>query len=72
MDIFVMKLIKTNGSAVITCCYLARNLFLVIFILLWQQQIQYIGASNYLLLRCSQSQTNMFACDKTSIQVERV
>lgn len=38
-----------NGPAITTYCYLAHNLFLVIFILLWQQQIQQIDASNSLV-----------------------
>lgn len=66
MSVFIMKLLNRWVSNYYLL--LAHNLFLVIFVLLWQQQIEWIDASNSLLLCTSQSQTKMFACNKTATQ----
>lgn len=68
MSVFMMKLLNRWVSNYYLL--LAHNLFLVIFVLLWQQQIEWIDASNSLLLCTSQSQTKMFAYNKTAIQGE--
>lgn len=66
MSIFITKPIKQIGQQ--SYLLLPHNLFLVIFLLLWQQQIKWIDASNSLLLCSSQNQTKMFAYNKTAIQ----